>query len=305
MKLKEIYTIEEGLSPVVYHFTRLHSMLEILKSNKINMSAQFTKPSEIEMGGTLYYLSTTRTRTGRYHMNNGSGVLIELDGRKLSQKYGASPVDYWGFDYRQINPETEQEDRIFSDEPEIRRASQYIRKIDLVYSTIGKADQRDIKRIKEIYLLSKRRNIEIRLFQSMRDLIAQQNPTSLSSLLNKEVGDAPNYVETHDDRKYKYMREKRGVHDRNTAWGLYYGLKFDTNDNVPSNIKEQIKRLVMIWWRQTDQATVSADIHNLSHDASEKGRRLLTDIGRLMRQNRLRDYKQAAEFVYTKWKEHV
>jgi len=117
----------EGITDVVFHKTRLDQAAQIMQSNKFMTSVAFGTPADQDVNkGKLYYLSTMRSPTGEY----GPGlpaVTFKLDGRKLGQRSKAAAVDYWGPDF----PTDEMEDRVFTDEPFLEPASDYISEVHI------------------------------------------------------------------------------------------------------------------------------------------------------------------------------
>jgi hypothetical protein len=123
IKLKTILT--EALSDIVWHFTSPQSAKKIIEQNKFELS--IVSGADIsKFGGTKqYYLSTARQKWGGY--GKSYDCRLELDGRKLSQRYKGDAIDYW----QMGSQGTEYEDRLFSNEPTIPNAKNYIKRVDL------------------------------------------------------------------------------------------------------------------------------------------------------------------------------
>ncbi len=113
--------IQEGISPIVYHYTRCYNAKKILSTGEFELSSTLGSVEEqYAPKGYPYFLSTTRSRRGGYHDTIGSdAVLFVLDGTWYSRHYKAAPVDYWqNRDPLQSHHRThEAEDRIFSKDP--------------------------------------------------------------------------------------------------------------------------------------------------------------------------------------------
>ena len=133
--------LSEGLSDIVYHFAFYTSVINILKTNKINTSPNLGTTADAQKDrGRFFYFSTQRSKgKSGYGRNHGDTVLV-MDGRKLMQKYKGFPTDYWNWSkkrsdyetedsYRQALQSTEMEDRIVTDEPYIENAKEYILEI--------------------------------------------------------------------------------------------------------------------------------------------------------------------------------
>lgn len=120
MKIQDV--IVESLSRVAYHYTGLHAAEKILRSGQFELSST---PGSIEQQyapqGRLYFLSTTRTKTGGYHQGGKwRGTMFVLDGDWFNQRYKSGPIDYWGDrSGAYSNRPSEAEDRVFSAEPTI------------------------------------------------------------------------------------------------------------------------------------------------------------------------------------------
>lgn len=145
--------LSEGISNITYHFTSLESCIDILKLNSFNLTMSSNK-SDVYDNKKLFYLSTQRSRNKElgYAGHLGSCVRIQLDGKKIMEKYSGKPIDYWGASMgkqsyynpeydssygkgfgraRQTHYNFEMEDRILSYEPNIPNASKYITRIDV------------------------------------------------------------------------------------------------------------------------------------------------------------------------------
>lgn len=112
--------VTESLSRVVYHYTGLAAAQKILQSGQFELSST---PGSIEQQyapkGRLYFLSTTRTKTGGYHQGSKwRGVMFNLNGDWFNQRYKSGPLDYWGDRGRGMRA-SEAEDRVYSAEPTI------------------------------------------------------------------------------------------------------------------------------------------------------------------------------------------
>ena len=119
--------VREGITDVVFHKTPIDRAADIMKTNKFMTSVAFGTPADQNVNkGKLYYLSTARSPTSEYYAGLPS-VTFKLDGRKLGQRSKAAAVDYWGDGY-EID---EMEDRVFTDEPFIEPATDYITEVHI------------------------------------------------------------------------------------------------------------------------------------------------------------------------------
>ena len=164
--------LNEGLTDVVYHFTSVRNLENILKTNRFYANHSLTDDVEIEASKNyLFYFSTTRFK----NLKGFGNVRIKLDGKKLSQKYKAFPVEYWWVENKIKNPNSwrtlarghklkstksrgdkenqfEFEDRIVLDKPYIEDARKYIIRIDILSDRDIEAFELQLKyHFREIY----------------------------------------------------------------------------------------------------------------------------------------------------------
>jgi hypothetical protein len=138
-------TLDEGITDVVFHKTRLDLAADILDSNKFMTSVAFGTPADREHNkGKLYYLSTMRSPTGDYGPSLPA-VTFGLDGRKLGERSKAAAVDYWGPNF----PKDEMEDRVFTDEPYLSPATKYITEIHVGLPISDKDRKMRVTRVEE------------------------------------------------------------------------------------------------------------------------------------------------------------
>lgn len=141
------YLIKESISRVVYHFTDIFSLIEILKDDRFCLSTTFGGDME-KKSPKRFFLSVTRQRSAEsgYAYLMDLNVRITLDGDKLNQRYKGKPVDFFSDlgigkeSYYKSSPipsvqtSTESEDRIYSDTPTIENIWKYIKRIDILYN---------------------------------------------------------------------------------------------------------------------------------------------------------------------------
>ena len=122
-----------GISSILYHSTNIYKLQEILKDNKIHMSSTLGSEADkiyAQKKFRPYFFSLSRVKFGGYAGSLGEDGIATLvfDGSKLSENYYGQPVDYWGQDFRKIDPirSNENEDRVYSDKPFIGPLSKYV-----------------------------------------------------------------------------------------------------------------------------------------------------------------------------------
>ena len=132
LRLKKIVASREievsaGVSSILYHYTGFNNALYNLVNNVFRLSKPENVSHKIDPNYKgYYYLSTTRSKLGGYHLNKKEGVIFVLDGNLLNQKYKGMPVDFWKSFKTQHDKKPndlrgldEMEDRILSKTPEI------------------------------------------------------------------------------------------------------------------------------------------------------------------------------------------
>jgi len=136
--------LNEGLTDILYHFTGINPLLNILKEKKIHASSNIGSSHEARISkGKFFSLSTTRTLATGFYIGSSRNVCLVLDGRKLGQRYKGFPIDYWKYSTKQsdwgdvssyINAlkAGEQEDRIVLNSPTIDDAIKYILEIHIM-----------------------------------------------------------------------------------------------------------------------------------------------------------------------------
>lgn len=162
----------EAVSPLLYHVTDLGRTVNILKEDKFRLTPAFGTGSDMEkQKGKLYFLSTSRIKYGGYtrSLADEGYVNMELDGRKLGHNYESVNVDYWGGDFRNVAWQKgdmqqflrydENEERIITDDAEIKPATKYIKSLHVM---VGKdVKERKKKKYKKLGDLAKKNSTAI------------------------------------------------------------------------------------------------------------------------------------------------
>ena len=293
MKITEL---TEGISDVVYHVTQHDNALSILKSNSFQLRPTFAKKTERDVAkrkNNLYYMSTARNKNSRYIQDNG-GIVFKLDGTRLRQRYSGAGIDYWGASFRDIEPNTEQEDRIFSQEPEIANARKYIDAIDIVMEF--NADKHARKML-EIYSIAKKNGIDVNFYDSVRDRNFGRNTIDTK----KALGEIKRKLRNNDNNR-PYTPPRRSMHKGDTVVAVFLGLKFDDPENLPEGAEDRISKFIRSWGG-IDQGVINADFHNAV--SSERHRKMITQIVSFMKKKGFSSVEDLANHVYEKWKNKI
>ena len=165
----------EAVSPLLYHVTDLGRAVNILKEDKFRLTPAFGTGSDMEkQKGKLYFLSTSRIKYGGYtrSLSDEGYVNMELDGRKLGHNYQSVNVDYWGGDFRDVAWQKgdmqqflrydENEERIITNDAEIKPATKYIKSLHVIMGEDVK--ERKKKKYKKLEKLAKKKSVDIHFY---------------------------------------------------------------------------------------------------------------------------------------------
>lgn len=179
MKLRNLL---EGLSDTLFHATYLDNAVEIISTNSfiLSLSIDSVLRSRKEK---KYYMSTARSQNSSYIRSilKIGGAVFELDGRKLSQNYYGTPVDFRsGVSHQErINKSLvngkrnalskdkflyyfEHEDRLYSDKERIDDFGKYIKAVHIF--TLKKSSDAislpTLKKIKTSYPIYRYKKLE-------------------------------------------------------------------------------------------------------------------------------------------------
>lgn len=186
MHLKFEDFINESLSEVLYHYSSIDNIIEILESNQFLLSSSLGTDAD-NMDSKVFFLSFARTKSTKvgYALSSHNNARIVLDGKKLNNTYKGKPVDYWqrkspddpiytgqssykdklymqnrGFEY---------EDRLYSDSPYLKPATKYILRIEL-WDVNAETNANTIQRINNLKALCDKMKIPIFVYATESDL---------------------------------------------------------------------------------------------------------------------------------------
>jgi 2'-5' RNA ligase/uncharacterized protein (DUF427 family) len=166
-----------GISPVVYHATSLQAAASILQSDEFKLSvAQGSDAKNLGVpmpAGKFYYLSTARSRTGGYAKDPyRQAATIEIDGTALANRYSGDAVDYWGPEFRGVDPNKfEKEDRVWAKEATIPDASRYIKAVLAFYDPKVVEDM-DKRAVRALAIAAKTKGVPFRLYTDKASYVA-------------------------------------------------------------------------------------------------------------------------------------
>lgn len=188
----------------LYHYTGKAAILKILRSGKLALTTGRGMLVEHKhQSGKNYFASFTRSRFGGYHFHeNGhtsvysdTGVMITVDGNKLSHKHKLAPIDYWekrGSLEKSDERNKEYEERLVSNDAEIPFINA-IQRIDFIQRAVhgeketygfdkGKFELKENSNhqrlIGSIILQLKKHKIPYAFYDSMTDWARKRNSYS-------------------------------------------------------------------------------------------------------------------------------
>jgi hypothetical protein len=129
--------LNEEIQNLLFHFTSLRNIYNILKNNTIDFSLTLGRKADQIEKKYLFFLSTTRTKSGKVGFARTKDVRIALKKDALKNNFKIKPVDYWGIEFRKIDPIStdETEDRVLATKDSIDNVSNFIEYIDIYVNT--------------------------------------------------------------------------------------------------------------------------------------------------------------------------
>ncbi len=302
-------TLLEGVSDILYHYTHLGNLMNILEGDRFVLSTDVGTGADRDFNkskGKFYYFSTTRHKLGGYHKDPGgeSRVMLVLDGRSLGNRLSGAPVDYWGPEFAKLDrTKQEAEDRLWSEKPYIEKASKYIKEIHIMqfeeftkqYDLFLPRDQwktkqnvwspfmGDLQRYRKVLFITKKKNIPCYIYRDHKNWLLQNKRKSvhldIASLKSDPVSGYSRVGRNHFEEYIELYHKKKERDLSKKAEKLLYDLKYHDYGN------ERAKML-------------NNDIHN-NKSKPESGLKSLLDI---MKKERLRTPQDYIDMLKERWK---
>jgi len=205
--------INESATPILYHFTRLIKLENILKSNELMLTTNVGTPADANKTNKYYYVSFSTSKSIGHgygtQFTTESSVRIKFDGTKLNNNYKFQPIDYWQ------NPRTpdlmknnknndEMEDRLISNKNSVPNINKYIISIDIFANKITDT----------LYNLIKNSGIKVNFYGNAKDF---------------GVGDESRVITPEIVKDERESRESRGY---NSDYGSLISLITYRNDKI-------------------------------------------------------------------------
>lgn len=292
MKLHDLF---ESATSELYHNTRLYSAGKILEKGYFQLTASAGTGSELQFHkpGKFYYLSTTRSKVGDYTLHNYyiDGVVFNLNGDWLNQRYQSAPVDYWERSWSKSGGSrtSEMEDRVYSNKPIIplpSPATKLIKSIHVLFE-IDKikpeTSQDRLLYLRKLLFGAKRLGIPVYVYKTPNDWITQ-NPRKridIGSLIKLMKAEKPS--EPWSSAKRDWFKDYRELYFKN-----------DMNKLSPS-----AKKLMWKAYQYPHELAtrIEADIHNIRTKGDPGLDRLLQIFNKLG----INSAKEYAQYLDNKW----
>ena len=317
---KDLNILNEGISPTLFHITGMDSTLKVLKQDKFfltswlknradaeaNRSSPHTKKKKQEK---FFFISTARTMHSRYiesgyQGQDGTTIVLELDGRKLQTRFTGAPVDYWGPFFRS-DSETgkiatfEQEDRIFHTKPRIDGASKYITAIHI---GIPKDPEKAFRRpqykkvLLDIMFQAKKRGIKVKFYNTKAKFYSLKQPVdfdvSVLSRKQQPFFSKPDFSRNRSNALVKIRAVIRF-------------LDMDTIEQVRKD-KQTYEFMYGLWRNENPEAFVNGIFSDISRPISKSAddsreAKEVEKLTRFMSRNGLKTAKELGVFLGDKY----
>lgn len=295
----------------LYHYTGKPALLKILRSGKLALSTGRGMLVEHKhQSGRSYFASFTRSRFGGYHYHeNGStsvyentGVMITIDGNKLSQREKIEPIDYWekkGSTLPSDNRNKEYEERLVSDKEEIPFLHA-VKRVDFIQrgvhgdiETYGfdkgkfslKENESHQRQIGSIILQLKKHRIPYAFYDSMDDWARKRNPYTYIGPKDVDVN-----------------VKQRGGFGGPRSFQTLAALVELVSDKPYTEFSKEAKKIAdQLYQYPSDVDAVFNDYeNNRKPDATPALRKVAMKLARAMQRKGFESKQEAAKFIIAK-----
>jgi len=229
---------------MVWHFTHPNVVSKIIDQNKFELTIGASADASKFAGKRPYFLSLARQKWGGYGKNYD--CRIQLDGRKLSQKYKGGPIDYW----QTVTPTgpkgDEFEDRLYSLEPSIPNAKNYIIKVDVLLRIDDSIYENNAEHVVNVMDSCLKQNIPCFLYRDQKKFESERGGEKVT----KELADAMRPTPDVDDQPYVTMPRNPNNLDRLVYMAKVVGISEDeitkvfmSNEQAKKNYQIRMSQL--------------------------------------------------------------
>jgi len=303
--------LEKHLSEL-YHATYPMAVLKMLKDNAVKLTFQQGADT---MSKKSFYLSTMRTKYGNYadyYSGKGKGetheyfpklkttpaepgkrgvsktAVVNINGDTVRDVAKVKSVDYWGKAFHDGGMREEQEERIFSDKPELSPLAKYVNAIHIFidFEKDGKFSRQIL-----IDIHNFNTSVPIYFYDNPEYFMSQIKVRALSYIqIEKLLGT----VDMSDEEKEDYNRPEHyyGNDNIEAMMQIYRGEKSDS---------DAWKRVYNLLTRYPYDAypSLDADIHNNKY----RHLPILVDLAKAMRKEKITSTKDFITLLMKKAEE--
>jgi len=332
-KLKNIINEEyksiilEGLSDILYHYTYIDNLINILKENKFHASTNLGTGADFKKSkGKFFFFSMQRTKGKTGYGSRHGDVSIVLDGRKLMQRYKGGPIDYWEWStdpknwsdtrsYTQALQTKELEDRIFIDSPIIDNAISYIKEIHIFINVEkGRKDYPTKEMFRELLFQIKKQKVPTYFYNDKNDYQLQNKKKAVPPKFTLQPKDDTDYSGSRVGWFLKTVAPYIIINDKENKIKLfdliddYYKNKDIDTEGIKKSLEEKTKELQ--YYTYSDRGytqwddfrhgekhtTVSSEIHNQKSNPDPLIRSTLKLMVNDIRKNKLKTLAEYMKF---------
>lgn len=296
-------SITERITSIVYHTTTIGNCLDILKSNRLDLTTNIGTDAD-RRSKEFYYFSVSRVKYGGYarSLNKSNIANLVLDGDLFNQRYKGIQVDYWGQSFRKnVSSEMklrndENEERIVTDDPFISNAIKYIKEIHICYTdkpiTEDKAwevyfNHPQQFEMDKIISIGENMGIDIYIYYNPKDYIIHNKKNALS--------------------KKSYGSNLKAVVD------LAYSKSWKDFNSIKSNDRyNTLRRIIYNYYDYEDisyypfpdfKRSLNIDIHNLR--TKDGGKLLISDFTQAMKKYNVRTLEDLLIKIAEKFRDEI
>lgn len=284
MKLINIFeeVLNEGSSPILYHFTNTDRLNNILDTNSLYLTPNANPDRAEDTKGKGYFMSFTRSNSirqgyGTKFRKEGS-VRLKLDGIKLANNNKIIPLDYWQWpkdvSTMKNNPSgDEMEDRLVSNNDEIPNANKYIISIDIFVGEKG-INSNIVNKLKEL-------GIKVNYFDDINSFASGRPEKSVAPNIKDEEKDEEKDRSLYLDAIIGALTYKEPEISERVLNVLKTMVPTETYNRIIADIKGYHEKLNNYlrpnndFWLSDIAAGLSADLHN-NKTSSNKVVRFIT-----------------------------
>jgi hypothetical protein len=273
----------ESGSSVLYHKTGIQNAIDILKTQKLELTPTGRSSVETNMNRSYsYYMSFGRTSTAKYNKMSTFRVQMVFDGSTLATRHKITAVDYWGEDYRKhAGGEYEQEDRLLSDKPVLK----LIGLVEMHCLLSDKMPDNQRRQVRALALLAKRTSTKLYVYTNEKAAQRMQRSASLPlAALNLKT-----------DEPIKRWRERPERRDSGAHAVVELLLK-----KQGQQLSEHADRYLR-YIRYGEFTTQYSIVLGNFLTGSEKERARIQDLISLTKKLRLQNAQEVANYIKKRW----